>query len=108
MYHSGDFSNIAGSTTPPAYKPPLPLPVDAVVSESTYGDTNLPSRKEQIRAFVAGLRGTLEAGGKVLIPTFALGRAQEVIAVLLSHMNGGLLPTVPIYLDGLVRAMTRT
>ena len=108
VYHSGDFSNIAGSTTPPAYKPPSPLAVDAVVSESTYGDTNLPSRKEQIRAFVAGLRGTLESGGKVLIPTFALGRAQEVIAVLLSHMNGGLLPTVPIYLDGLVRAMTRT
>jgi len=108
VYHSGDFSNIAGSTTPPAFKPPLPLSVDAVVSESTYGDTNLPSRKEQIRSFVAGLRGTLEGGGKILIPTFALGRAQEVIAVLLSHMVGGQLPTVPIYLDGLVRAMTRT
>ncbi len=75
------------------------------------GDTDArlrPSRKEQIRAFVTGLRGTLEGGGKVLIPTFALGRAQEVIAVLLSHMAGGQLPTVPIYLDGLVRAMTRT
>jgi|GEM_PF-837302 len=108
VYHSGDFSNIAGSTTPPAYKPPTPLAVDAVISESTYGDTNLPSRKEQIRAFVAGLRSTLEGGGKVLIPTFALGRAQEVIAVLLSHMAGGQLPAVPIYLDGLVRAMTRT
>ena len=106
LFHTGDFSNIATLTTEAAYAPPEPVPVDAVVSESTYGDTNLPGRKEQIRTFIDALRATLEGGGRVLIPTFALGRAQELILLLLNHQMSGLLPRVPIYLDGLVRTLT--
>ena len=81
-------------------------PVDAVVSESTYGDTLLPSRKEQVRAFVTAIGETLRGGGRVLIPSFALGRAQEITQILQTAMAGGLLPAVPIHLDGLTRGIT--
>jgi predicted metal-dependent RNase len=82
------------------------VPVDLVVSEATYGDTNLPSRKSQVQQLIGAVKQVLEQGGRVLIPTFALGRAQELILILLNHMSGRLMPTVPIYLDGLVRSLT--
>lgn len=106
VFHTGDFSNIAGLTTPAAYQPSTPVPVDAVVSESTYGDTPLPSRKQQVQQFIEAIRGVFEGGGRVLIPTFALGRAQELTLLLVNHMMSGVLPQVPIYLDGLVRSLT--
>lgn len=106
VFHTGDFSNVATPTTEPAFMPAEEQPVTAVVSESTYGDTLLPSRKEQVRAFVTAIQETLRGGGKVLIPSFALGRAQEMVSILLSAMAGGQLREVPIYLDGLVRALT--
>jgi Cft2 family RNA processing exonuclease len=108
VFHTGDFSNIATLTADKAYQPAEPVEVDAVVSEATYGDTNLPSRKEQIRQLIEALRGVFEEGGRVLIPTFALGRAQELVLLLLNHQASGLLPRVPIYLDGLVRTLTST
>ena len=106
VFHTGDFSNVATPTTEAAYFPVQEVPVSAVVSESTYGDTLLPARKEQVRAFVGGIGETLSGGGKVLIPSFALGRAQEIVTILLTAMQGGQLPSVPVYLDGLVRGVT--
>jgi len=107
IFHTGDVSNVATPVVDAAWLPTLPEPVDAVISESTYGDTLLPSRKEQVRTFIAAIGETLKGGGKVLIPSFALGRAQEVTQILLGAMNGGQLPRVPIYLDGLTRDLTR-
>lgn len=108
VFHTGDFSNIATLTADKAYQPPELVEVDAVVSEATYGDTNLPGRKDQIRGLIEALREVFERGGRVLIPTFALGRTQELILLLLNHQANGLLPRVPIYLDGLVRTLTST
>ncbi|WP_407542155.1 MBL fold metallo-hydrolase RNA specificity domain-containing protein (plasmid) [Deinococcus radiomollis] len=82
------------------------LQTDAVVSESTYGDTLLPSRKEQVRAFVTAIGETRRSGGRVLIPSFALGRAQEVSQILLTSIASGLMPSALIYLDGLTRSVT--
>ncbi len=108
IFHTGDFSNITTLTTEEAYRPPTPIPVDAVISEATYGDTILPGRKEQIRELIEAVKTVIEGGGRVLIPTFALGRAQEIILLLLNHQSNGKLPKVPIYLDGLVRKLTTT
>jgi uncharacterized protein len=106
IMHSGDINNVATLAAGGCQLPPSPIPVDALILESTYGDTMLPSRKNQVKLFVDHVRTVLERGGKVLIPTFALGRAQELILILHNHITGGLLPRVPVYLDGLVRAMT--
>ncbi|MFC3862547.1 MBL fold metallo-hydrolase [Deinococcus antarcticus] len=108
IFHTADVNNVATHVTPPAWMPGEVTPVDAVVSESTYGDTLLPARKEQVRSFVAATAQTLNQGGKVLIPSFALGRAQDIALILQSAVAGKQLPQVPIYLDGLTREVTTT
>ena len=73
--------------------------VDVLVMESTYGNRthdDATQAEEQIRAVV---QRTLDRGGKVLIPSFALERAQEVIYHLSSLMMAGRLPKVDVFLD---------
>lgn len=106
VFHTGDVSNAKTLTVEAAHRPSSPTPVDAVVSESTYGNVMLPSRKEQVRLLAETVGDVIQQGGRVLIPTFALGRAQEILLILLSHQRSGVLPEFPVYLDGLVRPMT--
>lgn len=73
--------------------------VDALIMESTYGDRlhdNAVHAEEQLREVVAR---TLAKHGKVLIPSFALERAQEIIYHLASLMSSGRLPEIPVYVD---------
>jgi hypothetical protein len=78
-----------------------------LITEGTYGNINHPSRKEQERGLVESVVEVIEQGGNVLIPAFALGRAQEIILMLKRHalMQG---IKAPIYVDGLVRRVTDT
>jgi len=82
---------------------------DYLIIESTYGgDGDVhPSRKKIERKFISDIRTVLKSGGKVIIPTFALGRAQEVILTLISYLDSGLLPEVPIFVDGMIREVNR-
>ena len=57
-------------------------------------------------ARVSSIGETVRGGGKVLIPSFALGRAQEITQILQTGMASGLMPQAPIYLDGLTRSVT--
>ncbi len=102
VWHTADFNTVATPTTDAAWIPPTPEAVDAVVSETTYGTLELPARKTQNADFVAQVRRVVSGGGRVLVPTFALGRAQDVLLTLTRQ-----LPSVPVYLDGLTREITR-
>lgn len=102
VWHTADFNTVATPTTDAAWVPPVPEPVDTVVSETTYGVLELPSRKKQNTDFIAQVKRILGGGGRVLVPTFALGRAQDVLLTLTRQ-----LPGVPVYLDGLTREITR-
>ncbi len=55
---------------------------DLVISESTYGTVNREWRKERELKFVQEIKETFDKGGKVLIPVFALGRAQEFFVLI--------------------------
>lgn len=73
--------------------------VDIVISESTYGDRhhdNALNEREDLRA---AIHRALDRGGKVIIPTFALGRAQEIIYLIAQLRDRKAIPDVPIYLD---------
>ena len=102
VWHTADFNTVATPTTDAAYLPPVPEAVDVVVTETTYGNLELPSRKKQNGDFIAQVKKVLGRGGRVLVPTFALGRAQDVLLTLTRQ-----LPGTPIYLDGLTRAITQ-
>jgi len=76
--------------------------VDVLITESTYGGIKLPDREELKKKFLDKIEETIARGGSVLIPTFALGRAQEIL-VMLSEKNFD----APIYFDGMCVKMTK-
>ena len=76
---------------------------DLLILEGTYGDSVHPSRSAQEQTLAKSVAEVVEAGGTVLIPSFALGRAQEVILILKFSMLSQTIPTFPIYADGMVR-----
>ena len=59
--------------------------LDAIIIESTYANEDHPNRLEQEREFVARVREVVEGGGTVLVPAFAVARAQEVACILRAH-----------------------
>ncbi|MBN1329871.1 MAG: beta-CASP ribonuclease aCPSF1 [Candidatus Heimdallarchaeota archaeon] len=78
--------------------------LEALFMESTYGNPQdvMPSNKEAETELMNIINTTLKRDGKVLIPVLAVGRAQELQIVLESLMNRQLIPSVPIYLDGMI------
>ncbi|MBI3894192.1 MAG: MBL fold metallo-hydrolase [Candidatus Wallbacteria bacterium] len=100
---SGDFS-VSDQITVPGTLPPK-LRADLVLVESTYGDRLHANRLLEERRLVETVRDVVAAGGKVLIPAFALGRAQEVILILKRAFAKKQLPEIPVWVDGMVRSV---
>ena len=82
---------------------------DILIVESTYGgdSDSHPALKKTERALVDAVKSTLEAGGRVLIPAFALGRAQEVLSIIADYMRSGYLPEYPVFVDGMIREVNK-
>ncbi len=82
--------------------------VDILIMESTYGG-RLHDAAEDARTELRDVvRRTIDRGGKVLIPTFALERAQELLFHLSSLIESGELEPVPVYVDSpMATAVTR-
>ncbi len=94
---SGDIGN-AGR--PLLNDPTPPPPSDVVVMETTYGDRNHRSFDESVKEFYAAIDDTFGRGGNVLIPTFALERAQELLYYLHQAMDKNRLsPAIQVFLD---------
>ncbi len=77
---------------------------DTIVIETTRGETQRPegkSRAEEIERLLATIRHTLERGGSVLIPVFALGRMQETLTIINDAIKAGDLPSCRIFGAGL-------
>jgi integrator complex subunit 11 len=71
---------------------------DVLITESTYGDTIRDCRKAKERDFLSSVYEVVKNGGKVLIPTFALGRAQEMCLLIDSYWERMNLK-VPVYVS---------
>ena len=71
---------------------------DVIIMEATYASFNHPSREENEKRFIESLYEVLDNGGIVLVPAFAVGRAQEILCVLYKY---GV--EYPIYYDGMAR-----
>jgi predicted metal-dependent RNase len=104
-YHTGDISLTPQLTTGGA-KLPSERP-ELLVSESTYYYSDRKfSREEAVEEFFSTVRKTLERRGKILIPVFALGRAQEIMLLLSQGMREGRIPPITVYVDGLAREVS--
>ncbi|GBF08126.1 beta-lactamase-like protein [Deinococcus aerius] len=76
-----------------------PPPADAVVIETTYANRTHRSLPATLAEFGDALRQSIRAGGKILIPTFAIERAQMILYTLKNLMDSGEVPRIPIFLD---------
>lgn len=72
---------------------------DLVIMESTYGDRQHRPYEETVAEFEAIVEKVHAARGKILVPTFAVGRSQQIIYHLAVMFHEGKVPTFPIYLD---------
>ncbi|MCB9637567.1 MAG: MBL fold metallo-hydrolase [Myxococcales bacterium] len=103
---SGDIS-VTDQRTVPGMLAPQIKP-DVVMIESTYGDRLHAHRPTQEANLVQTVHHVLGNGGKVIIPAFAVGRAQEVILILRHAIAQGELPPFPIFVDGMVQSVCDT
>lgn len=79
--------------------------VHAVITEATYGNRIHVHRKSEEERLARSVAAVVEGGGKVLIPAFALGRAQEALLILLDAQRRGQIPRFPVYVDGMVKSV---
>lgn len=82
---------------------------DTIITESTYaarGDI-FPNEKKISQQMMKSIKDTILQGGKVIVPSFAVGRAQEVLFLLDDYMNSGILPKTTIYVDGMISKALR-
>lgn len=78
--------------------------VDVLIMETTRGDSPTPpgmTRASEEERLLRAIRNAFERGGSVTIPLFALGKTQEILAMLWRMRLKGLLAPVPIYIGGL-------
>jgi metallo-beta-lactamase family protein len=79
--------------------PEVPRGPDALVLESTYGDRLYATDADTVAELVAIVRRTVERGGRLVVPAFAVGRTQEFVAVLHRLIEQGAIPDLPLYVD---------
>ncbi len=96
LVFTGDLGRVG---TPILRDPEVPDGADALILESTYGDRLHPARAEMEDALADVIVQAHARGGKVIIPTFALERAQEIILALKRLRTSVRIPKMPIYVD---------
>jgi metallo-beta-lactamase family protein len=93
------FTGDLGRFNDPIMKPPVTIShADYLVIESTYGD-KLHSPKDPADELAEIVNRTIKRGGTIVIPAFAVGRAQEVLYYLYQLKTVNRIPEVQVYLD---------
>ncbi len=94
------FSGDLGMPGKPFVRSPDQLTeADWVVVESTYGDRDHMGDVNIEDQLAAAINASIDAGGKVIVPIFAVERAQELIYYLGRLVRAGRIPGIPVYLD---------
>jgi len=94
------FSGDLGNTCTPLMRDPTPLSrADVVLMESTYGDRDHRSSEDTLNELAEILQTAHRDGGNVLIPSFAVGRTQDLLFYLGRFYQEGRLPQQAVFLD---------
>ncbi len=94
------FSGDLGRPGTPILRDPTTMTdADYVLVESTYGGREHEPEAEAIRILAETVRMVADAGGVLLVPSFAIGRTQEVVWELDRLIERGEIPLLPLYLD---------
>lgn len=85
------------------------IKADVLIMETTRGNRGVEpgfTRQAEIERLASSIQRVLERKGSILIPVFALGRTQEILALLALMMRSGKVQKQPIYIGGLGRVFT--
>lgn len=93
---SGDLGRPTHPMLLPRAKPPQ---ARTVVLESTYGDRRHPDPEQEHAKLAAAVRRTVDRGGTVIIPAFAVDRTELVLLELAELAERGEIPDVPVHVD---------
>jgi len=96
LMFSGD---IGRADLPIVRDPVLPKDVDYLIMESTYGDRSHDSSGQAYDELQAVLSRTIERGGKVIIPSFAVGRTQTLVYYLHQMIDRHEIPRIKVFVD---------
>ncbi|MFT4547703.1 MAG: Cft2 family RNA processing exonuclease [Verrucomicrobiales bacterium] len=109
VFYTGDV-NFEDQTLSKAADFPVDEQVDTLIIESTRGAYERPkdfTRRGEMLRMAEHINEALERGGSVLIPVFALGKTQEVLLMLETLLQEGIIPECPIRIGGLSTKMTK-
>ena len=79
--------------------PVLPDAADYMIMECTYGDKKHADPENAFVEFRDVVKRTVERGGKVIVPAFAVGRTQEIVYHLNMMMTNHEVPSIPVFVD---------
>lgn len=88
--------------------PVIPTGAHAVIMESTYGNRDHETVGDARAMLASAVRDTAARGGRVMIPSFAVGRTQELLYNLNGLAREGAIPAIPIYVDSPLATDTTT
>ncbi|WP_455141050.1 MBL fold metallo-hydrolase [Candidatus Hodarchaeum mangrovi] len=104
ILYSGDFNNAKTPFHDPIVFPDPEEPIDILLIETTNANRKINSRKEMTSQLTKSLLKCYSRGGKAIIPSFALGRSQEIQSYLSSDFDS-FLRKFPVYIDGMILEM---
>lgn len=94
------FSGDLGRKNMPILKDPEPIgDVDIWISESTYGGRIHEPIEGMQQRLLNVIQKTIDRGGKLIVPSFSVGKTQEFLYVLFTLNDTGKLPPIPIFVD---------
>jgi metallo-beta-lactamase family protein len=94
------FSGDVGPQHLPYLRDPAPpVKADVIVLESTYGDRDHRTLEETLNEFQQIIVDAVEQKGKIFIPSFAIGRAQQMMFHIAEMVRSKRIPAIPIFLD---------
>ncbi len=94
------FSGDIGKTDNPIIADPVHAnAADYVLIESTYGNRLHKNMEDSINELVEAVKTTFEKGGNVIIPTFAIGRTQDLLYIFNNLVRSGRLGKIDVYVD---------
>ena len=96
LWFSGD---IGREKLPLLRDPVMPHDVDVLLMECTYGDKSHRDPELAYVEFQDVVKRTIGRGGKVIVPSFAVGRTQELVYDLNRMITEGELPRMPVFVD---------
>lgn len=85
------------------------IAADTLITETTYGGDKdiFPEEKQVAKQLLNTINESAKTNSKIIIPSFAVGRAQEILFFLDDYINSGMMQKIPIYVDGMINKVLR-